>query len=400
MGDPRHGSSRIELRKGARQDGAEEEDEVASYVFSADLMVQLSPWLTNVPYLSPESMHKLPAIVNLILDKYPADFTWSNDFSPHFLVALIRQGFLTMATEVAESLPALLPKLHVERCVLRFQDMHVRKSTRKHAKQFEISMNNHFGLVVAGLREQHGHECWFYPPLVRALHEIFEKPERFDEPGQPFVRVHVTEVWKGENLVAGEIGCSAGSVYTSMSGFSRVSSAGSSQLAATAVLLERSGCTLWDLGMAIPYKMEMGAVNLPRRNFLRELRRGREGPALCFSHQKSRRNIRVVLDQGGQPDMASELLDAVVSASHPAAGHSSRGTGSASKRGGKPADACGANGIEQAGTVPDCRERQAEEPLEQQGQPLEQQGPHEHEPGKVEGLSIKRRKNKKKKKKK
>ena len=53
--------------------------------------------------------------------------------------------------------------------------------------------------------------------------------------------MHSIEVWLNGELAAGEIGFAVGGAYTSLSGFSAVSSAGSVQLAAAAKLLELCG---------------------------------------------------------------------------------------------------------------------------------------------------------------
>ena len=145
--------------------------------------------------------------------------------------------------------------------------MKVQRGTRKRAKHFTVTCNTAFEAVVGGLREQHGPECWFYDPLVRALKAILDRPGDFDQrvvlppsatattttttttttatatASQPTgtssssssssssaavvvpVRVHSFEVWDAETgeLAAGEVGCSVGAVYTSMSGFSSTS---------------------------------------------------------------------------------------------------------------------------------------------------------------------------------
>ena len=267
--------------------------------FDRNTLIRSSPWLQRVPYLTPDLVPQLPEVVSQLARTYGGDFCWASSFRPAFVAALMAEGFLTMATEAGgrgEGLVALLPKLHRKRCVLRFEDMRVQRGTRKKAKHFTVTANTALDDVVAGLREQHGPECWLYPPLVEALRAIMERPGSFDgrtgnsssssSPSSSSsssavvvvpVRVHTFEVWDAKTgaLAAGEIGCSVGSVYTSMSGFSRQSSAGSVQMAATGALLLAAGCTLWDLGMELKYKMDLGAKTIRRDEFLKAVAAGK-----------------------------------------------------------------------------------------------------------------------------
>ena len=153
-------------------------------------------------------------------------------------------------------LVALLPKLHRERCILRLADLKVQRGTRKRAKHFELSVNTSLDAVVAGLRRQHGEDCWLYPPLVEGLRAIMAAPGAFDSDGgkgatTAAVRVHSFEVWDAASgaLVAGELGYSVGLLYTSLSGFSEKNGAGSAQMAATGALLASADAELWDFGM-------------------------------------------------------------------------------------------------------------------------------------------------------
>ena len=88
--------------------------------------------------------------------------------------------------------------------------------------------------------------------------------------------------------MAGELGYSVGKCYTSLSGFrlKDASGAGTVQCCAVAKLLLRCGFTMWDLGMGMQYKYDLGARDLPRDEYLRLLGECRDGDdsELCVLH--------------------------------------------------------------------------------------------------------------------
>lgn len=67
-----------------------------------------------------------------------------------------------------------------------------------------------------------------------------------------------------------------------------MSSAGALQLAVTGALLEAKGCTLWDLGMGMKYKYEMGARSVPREQFV-ALFENAKGTLLSMSQENEER---------------------------------------------------------------------------------------------------------------
>jgi len=84
------------------------------------------------------------------------------------------------------------------------------------------------------------------------------------------VRLYSIEVWnvKTGKLAAGELGYSAGSVYTSLTGFTAEDSAGSVQLATLGRYLSNGLFDMWDLGMGLEYKSRLGAKDMDRVQFV------------------------------------------------------------------------------------------------------------------------------------
>uniref|UniRef100_A0A7S0HZ36 CUE domain-containing protein n=1 Tax=Hanusia phi TaxID=3032 RepID=A0A7S0HZ36_9CRYP len=228
------------------------------------LVLRSNPWLAKFPLLMPgPDINHVAA--NLALE-YEGKYCWSTCFDADFLAALMYEGYLPMA-EMTRAGPAkfiLLPKMHHQRCILKFEDLHVRKKVRKRAARFDITCDAAFDAVVEGCLRQHG-ENWLHPPIINVLKEIFHRG------GINGVRIHSFELWENGTMVAGEMGYSVGGCYTSLSGFYTVDSAGSVQCIGTAKLLQRAGVAFWDLGMTLKYKLDLGAHCVPRQAFLGEI---------------------------------------------------------------------------------------------------------------------------------
>jgi len=213
----------------------------------------------------------------MISEKNPGDFSWAVSYDPDFIGKLMYNGFLTMCERVDLHHCILLPKLHVVRCVVDLNCLKISKSALKKSRGFKLSINKDFDGVCDAIVEQHG-ENWFQKPLVAAFKEMNRRGSSGSNGGRVFV--HSFELWKvdGEelSLAAGEVGYSFGGCYTSLSGFSKVDSSGTIQLAATGCFLKSQGYQMWDFGMEIEYKIQLGATNLPRNEFIRELEKTRD----------------------------------------------------------------------------------------------------------------------------
>ncbi len=78
------------------------------------------------------------------------------------------------------------------------------------------------------------------------------------------------------DLVGGEVGYVVGSCYTSATGFMTVSNAGNVQLACTGLLLKRCGFKTWDFGMAMDYKIKLGAKKVSRATWVDHIKQLRD----------------------------------------------------------------------------------------------------------------------------
>ena len=172
-----------------------------------------------------------------------------------------------------------------------YESLHVPKSIRKKSREYELSVDQDFEGVIRGCRKQHGMN-WLYPEVVKSFRLMFRTKSDDD------VTIHSVELWdKKGHLVAGELGyVTCKSVYTSLTGFREgTGSTGTIQLCALGRHLASRGFVMWDLGMGMTYKTEMGAKNMTRATFVQSLREARSREQTS-SVNLSRTNARVVID--------------------------------------------------------------------------------------------------------
>ncbi|CCI43856.1 unnamed protein product [Albugo candida] len=208
------------------------------------------------PYLRPYMIHSQD------------DFYVSRFFDSNFIGCLMYEGFLPIATEYGDR-HLLLPKLHRKRCVLLLQGviLHIPKNVLKRSKRYHLVFNRSFDEVVEGCHQQHGIP-WLYPPIVEAFRAVFDSGKTGETNRN--IRFYTVELLDSSTneLCAGELGYTAGKVYTSLTGFTRVSGAGTIQLYALGKALQDAGFEMWDLGMSMKYKLDLGASNVSRDRFL------------------------------------------------------------------------------------------------------------------------------------
>lgn len=201
-------------------------------------------------------------------DLFRSEFFYADTFDAGVIAEYFYNGLLPMAMMLPSGVIAHTPKLHLSRCALDFADLHIERGLRKKLGGLTLSIDSSIIEVIRGCLARHG-ASWLYPPLLNA----FLKLSRGDD--YP-ARVHSVELRRDGALIAGEIGCTVGRCYTSLSGFHTIDSSGSIQLAALGALLDKMNFEFWDLGMYMPYKERLGAVEISAEEFIRRLRGARD----------------------------------------------------------------------------------------------------------------------------
>jgi len=237
--------------------------------------------LSGFLYISPEDDCHVIVDAMLATD-YNEEFCIAEDFTPEFVRRLMEAGFLVMAMNIAqdneEPFCILLPKLHLERSALFFDNLHIKKSIRRllntAVSGYELRPNTDFNRIVDRCVEKHGAD-WLIPPLVECIKKIRQNAGEGEEGKlQPTADAFPSSfaLYRNGKLTAGEFGIVCGNVYTSYSGFYDEDNAGTVQIILAARYLQEHGFSFFDLGMPLNYKTDLGAVNISPHEFVQLFR--------------------------------------------------------------------------------------------------------------------------------
>jgi Leu/Phe-tRNA-protein transferase len=246
-------------------------------------------------FIGPEDDPRLIARA-IVETNYNEEFCIATDFAPDFVTALMATGFLVMsmkldadtavntaagaddnAAKAGSPAYLLLPKLHLERSIIFFEDFHEPRSARRLIPRYELRTamqpdtgdSGLFDTVMERCAAVHG-EDWLTPPLQKSFRQIRADISIHAAGTGPLkqVRPAAFGLYREGKLAAGEFGIIAGRVYTSYSGYYDEDSAGTVQLILTGRFLQEAGFAFWDLGMPLEYKTRLGARSVDREEFL------------------------------------------------------------------------------------------------------------------------------------
>ncbi|MDR0464469.1 MAG: GNAT family N-acetyltransferase [Treponema sp.] len=229
--------------------------------------------LSGYIYISPkDDCHE--TVDAMLATNYDGDFCIAEGFEIDFIARLMEAGFLVMSINIAENESdpyyILLPKLHLVRSALFFENLHIKKSVRRLLNKYELKADVEFDRIIGRCVEKHGSD-WLTPPLVDSIKKIRQNAA-INRSSFPYPASFA--LYRDGKLAAGEFGIICGRIYTSYSGFYEEDNAGTVQLILTTYYLQEHGFSFFDMGMPLDYKTDLGAVNISPQEFVELFRNG------------------------------------------------------------------------------------------------------------------------------
>jgi leucyl/phenylalanyl-tRNA--protein transferase len=158
------------------------------------------------------------------------------------------------------------------RLVLYPESFHISRSLMKSLKQgrFTVTLDQSFSQVIAACAETPRNNqpgTWITPDMIEAYCRLHEAGF-----------AHSVEVWDQQELAGGLYGVSLGNCFFGESMFSRKSNASKVGLATLVPLLQSWSIHLIDCQVTTDHLVRLGAREIPRKQFLAELKPALNAP--------------------------------------------------------------------------------------------------------------------------
>jgi len=189
--------------------------------------------------------------------------------TPDWLLDAYRHGFFPWPTsDPRMPIPWWSPD---PRAIIEFELFHVPRRLRRTIRQgkFQVSFDRDFAGVIHGCAtagDRRG-QTWLIPQMVEAyqlLHQLGY--------------AHSVEAWYQGQLAGGVYGVAIGGFFSAESMFYRVSSASNVALVTLVEHLRQRGYVLLDIQQLTPHTARLGAIEIPRQQYLYRLAEALELP--------------------------------------------------------------------------------------------------------------------------
>lgn len=127
--------------------------------------------------------------------------------------------------------------------------------------RFEVTRDRDFAGVIRGCARGQGEGVWITPDMIAAYTELHR-----------LGHAHSVEVWRGGELAGGVYGVAVGGLFSGESMFTRVTDASKVALASLMEHLRECGFVLFDVQFINDHTASLGAIEIPRKQYLARLR--------------------------------------------------------------------------------------------------------------------------------
>jgi leucyl/phenylalanyl-tRNA--protein transferase len=176
------------------------------------------------------------------------------------LLSAYREGMFPMAMEDGE-IGWFSPD---PRGILPLDAFHVpaRLERVRRRGTFDVRLDSRFAEVMRACADRPGEGTWISDEILESYLELHR-----------LGHAHSVEIWLADRLVGGLYGVHLGGAFFGESMFHRVTDASKVALIALVERLRAGGFVLLDTQWTTPHLEQFGAIDIPRRQYLRRLAR-------------------------------------------------------------------------------------------------------------------------------
>lgn len=212
-----------------------------------------------LPQLNAEMLEPFPDPLHALRDPNGL-LAFGGDLSPERLLDAYRHGIFPW---FSEGQPILWWSPD-PRCVFRTADLRINRSLRRKlvGKPWRLTVDHAFAHVMqcCAMPRDDDAGTWISPTMIDAYTRLHE-----------LGHAHSVEVWDGQRLVGGVYGVAIGKLFCGESMFSAESGGSKLALVSLAQVLRDQGYPLIDAQVANAHTLGLGAIELPRTQFLEQV---------------------------------------------------------------------------------------------------------------------------------
>ena len=156
----------------------------------------------------------------------------------------------------------------LQRGIIPLDNFYISKSLRKSCRKFTIQVDTCFEEVMKACGDPHRPHGWITQNFIDAY-------SRLHQAGW----AHSIEVFKDGELVGGVYGVHVAGLFAGESMFHTKTDASKVALVALVALLQQSPVTLFDVQWTTPHLASLGAIDIPRAEYLRLLAETQNRPS-------------------------------------------------------------------------------------------------------------------------